>query len=128
MATFEPYQKMRNKVASAFPNATDHQWTKLADGFSVSFLNNGQKTRACYSEKGNLNYLVKTCNLSQLPEVLSNRISKKYAGYTLFSATEIQAYNTVAHQAVLENASGYVVLKATTEGVEEVQKLNKTDK
>lgn len=115
------------KFSALFPGATSQQWGSSDNNFWVSFLNNGRKASASFTLKGKIKYIITDCAMEQLPESLRKTISKEYASFNLYSAIEIKAYDTVAYQAVLENASTYVTLKFTNEGVEEIQQLKKTD-
>ncbi len=90
-----------------------------------SFLNKGRKARATFTLKGNMSYAITDCSMEQLPEALRKKIAGEYQGYTLLQATEITAYDTVAFQAVLESAAGYITLKSTAEGIEVVEEQKK---
>ncbi|AHF17284.1 hypothetical protein [Niabella soli] len=108
-----------------FPNATEPKWTQKDTYSYVSFLNNGRKATASFSPKGVLNYVITECSLEQLPKLFNRKIRKSYAGYWLLQATEIQAYGQKAYQAILENASGFITLKYTTDGVECIRNVIK---
>ncbi|MEO6232365.1 MAG: hypothetical protein ABJB11_23545 [Ferruginibacter sp.] len=113
------------KFSALFPNATNLKWTASADNFWVSFLNNGRKGNASFTAKGKMNYSITDCGMEQLPGAFSKAINKEYPSYHLFNAIEITAHNTVAYQAILENAQGYITLKYTADGVEEIQQVKK---
>ena len=114
-----------SKFSSLFPNATNLKWVNSADNYWVSFLNNNRKAKASFTPKGILNYIITDCAMTNLPAVFSKTITNNYASYHLFNAIEIAAYNTVAYQAILENSTGYITLKYTSEGVEEIQQVKK---
>ncbi len=118
-------KQMEAKFANLFPNATEQKWTAAAENYFVSFLNDGRKANASISDKGNLNYVITTCTLNQLPEDFSTKIKNNYAGYQLFHASEIKAHNATAYQAVIENATGFITLKYTADGIEEIQQVKK---
>ena len=106
-------------------NATNLKRANTRDNCWVSFLNNSRKAKASFSPKGILNYIITDCAMENLPEAFSKKIMNKYASYHLFNAIEIAAYSTVAYQAVLENSKGYITLKYTPDGVEEIQQVKK---
>jgi hypothetical protein len=113
------------KFSALFPAATNMRWTNSDKNFWVSFLNDGRKATASFTLKGKLNYVITDCVLEQLPESFLKLINKDYASHSLFNAIEIRAYDEVTYQAILENESGYITLKYTGEGVEELQRINK---
>jgi hypothetical protein len=113
-----------SKFSTLFPDATSEVWTAGTDNFRVSFLNNNRKANASFTLKGKLNYLITVCALEHLPEAFSKKITNDYATYHLFDAIEITAHNTVAYQAVLTDSKGYITLRYTSEGIEEIQRLN----
>ncbi|MEO6719580.1 MAG: hypothetical protein ABIN67_04400 [Ferruginibacter sp.] len=113
------------KFSTLFPNATNLKWTASADNFWVSFLNNGRKGNASFTPKGKMNYSITDCGMEQLPVAFSKAINKEYPSYHLFNAIEITAHNALAYQAILENAQGYITLKYTIDGVEEIHEVKK---
>ena len=114
-----------SKFSSLFPNATNLKWASSSDNSWVSFLNNNRKAKASLTPKGILNYIITDCAMENLPAAFSKRIANKYASYHLFNAIEIAAYSTVTYQAILENSKGYITLKYTSDGVEEIQRVKK---
>ena len=114
-----------SKFSSLFPNATNLKWANSADNCWVSFLNNSRKAKASFTLKGMLNYIITDCAMENLPAAFSKTITNNYASYHLFNAIEIAAYGTVAHQAILENSTGFITLKYTPDGVEEIQQVKK---
>lgn len=116
------------KFSTMFPLATNSQWSNAKGDVWVSFENNGRKSRASFTPGGKVNYIISNCSMEQLPGAFSKTIKKGYASYSLFNAIEIQAHGTLAYQVVLENQVSFITLKYTSDGVEEVQKVNKTAK
>lgn len=114
------------KLTTLVPDATNLRWTMSDDNFWVSFLNNGRKGKASFTPKGKMNYLITDCVMEQLPGAFSKAIKKQYASYHLFNAIEVTAYDAVAYQAILENPQGFITLKYTDEGMEEIQQVKKT--
>ena len=112
-----------SKFSSLYPNATNLNWANTSNNYWVSFLNNNRKAKASFSPKGILNYIITDCAMENLPASFSKTIMSNYASYHLFNAIEIAAYSTVAYQAILENSKGYITLKYTSEGVEEIQQV-----
>lgn len=112
--------------STMFPLATSSKWSNVNDDLWVTFLNDGRKTSACFSAKGKINYAISDCAMEQLPAKFSKTIKKDYALYSLIKAIEIKAHDAVAYEVVLENQLNFIRLKYTSQGVEEVQKINKT--
>ncbi len=112
--------------STMFPLATSSKWANVNDDLWVSFLDNGRKTSACFSAKGKINYAISDCAMGQLPAKFSKTIKKDYALYSMVKAIEIKAHDAVAYEVVLENQLNFIRLKYTSQGVEEVQKINKT--
>jgi len=115
------------KFSTLVPGATDLQWTVSDANCWVSFINNGRKGKASLTLKGKMNYMITDCTMEQLPGAFSKAIKTQYASYQLFNAIEIKAYKSVAYQAIIEDAQGYITLKYTEEGIEEVQQVKKPD-
>ncbi len=117
------------KVAASFNRlfqaAGDVQWISSGQISEAHFITNGRKTKAVFAANGQLSYAIATCSLQQLPATLQIQIQKQYAGYSLLNAVEIKAYDAVAYQIILENENGYVTLKSTDDGVEEVNTVTK---
>ena len=114
-----------SKFSTLIPSATNLKWTNSADNFLVSFLIKGRKGNAGFTAKAELNYAITDCNVEQLPVAFSKTIKIDYAFYHLFNAKKITAYKTVAYQEILEDSKGFITLKYTSEGVEEVQQVKK---
>ncbi len=114
------------KFSALVPGATNLQWTNTDDNCWVSFLNNGRKGNASFTPKGKMNYIIADCGMEQLPAAFRETIKKQYASYHLFNAIEVTAHHAVAYQAILENAQGYITLKYTADGIEEIQQVTKT--
>lgn len=125
-AIVQPNIKMQQVFLKQFPNATKIEWRQLTKNYYISFLNRDQKASTVLTPKGIIKYTVTNCTLKQLPAALQNKIAKHYAGYAFVSATQIDAYDAVAHEVILENDKDYITLKATEDGVEEKQNIRKT--
>lgn len=119
--------RIANKFASMFPAAQNSVWATDSKGQSVSFISEGRKTRAGFTNNGQLNYVITDCSLNQLSVDFQNYISKNYAGYMLVNGVDINSIGENLQQAILQNTSGFVTLQATTEGIDEIQKLNKSN-
>lgn len=117
--------KTEARFAALFPKATNLVWNSAGDNYFVSFLNDGRKANASFTKKGKMNYIITESQMEELPAAFRKTINKEYAGYRLFKATEIKAHATVAHQAILENGTGFITLKYTRDGVEEIQQVKK---
>ncbi len=114
------------KFTALYPNATNVKWVSGADNFLVTFLNNGRKASASFNAKGELNYVITDCSMSQLPGDFSKSIKKDYTSYHLFNAKEITTNNSTVYQAVLENAKGFITIKYSTDGIEVIQQVRKS--
>lgn len=110
---------------SLFPSATEQNWSINEDNSLVSFLNNGKKATASFTAKGKLSYVITKVGITELPEDFRSAITKTYSNYQLFHASEIKAFGEIAYQAIIENEAGYITLKYTAEGIEEIQTVKK---
>lgn len=117
--------KTEASFAALFLNASNQKWSAIADNYWVSFLNNGRKATASFTPKGKMNYSITDCNLAYLPAAFSETIKKEYAAYRLFNAMVIKAHGATVYEAILENNNGFIKLKYTTDGVEEIQQVKK---
>ncbi len=115
-----------NKFSILFPNATNMKWVSSVDNVLVTFLNNGRKANACFTAKGELNYVITDCSMEQLPADFSKSIKMDYTSYHLFNAKEITTNNSTVYQAVLENAKGFITIKYSTDGIEVIQQVRKS--
>lgn len=120
------YPEVMVTFSSQFPLAANPQWTSSKDNLWVSFSNNGRKGSASFTLKGKMNYSILNCTIDQLPGSLSKTIKKQYASYRLIDASQIEAYDAIAYQVVLESASDFITLKYTGDGVEETERIKKT--
>ena len=123
-----PDAKLVAALQASFPNATGQEWRMLNNGYYVSFLNGGRKAKAMFTQKGKMSYAITDCSLEQLPEAMRKKIAADYAAYTFVNAIEINAYDATAHQAVLQNSAGYITLKATRDGIEQIETQKKVEK
>ena len=119
------YPKLMKRFSTLFQNSSNQQWTEVNQTLFVSFINNGKKARASFTKDGIMNYAITDSDLKQLPSGLQQHIKNNYPGYTVFNAIEIDAYNTMAHQVILKDADGFITLKSTTDGVEEISHVSK---
>lgn len=119
------YPKLMKRFSTLFQNSSNQHWTEVNQNLFVSFINNGKKARACFTKDGIMNYAITDFTGKQLPEGLQQHIKNNYPGYTVFNAIEIDAYNTTAHQVILKDAEGFITLKSTTDGVEEISHVSK---
>jgi hypothetical protein len=117
--------KTEARFEALFPKATNLVWSTGSNNYFVSFLNDGRKANASFTKKGKMNYLITECQAEQLPAAFRKAIKNDYAGYSFFNASEIKAHATVAHHAILENSTGFITLKYTSDGVEEIQQVKK---
>ena len=97
----------------------------MQDNYYVSFLNQGRKAKASFSAKGKMNYCITECAPEKLPADLLSTIRKEYAGYTIFNSVEINAHNTTAYKAIIENEVGFITLRYSSNTVEEIEQVKK---
>lgn len=119
------YPKLMKRFSALFQNSSNQQWTEVNQNLFVSFINNGKKARASFTKDGIMNYVITDSDLKQLPSGLQQHIKNNYPGYTVFNAIEIEAYNTTAQQVILKDADGFITLKSTPDGVEEISHVSK---
>jgi hypothetical protein len=118
--------RIANKFAAMFPEAQSQQWATDSKGETVSFTNEGRKIRAGFNHNGQVNYVISNCSMNQLTPDFQNYISKNYAGYQLLNGVEVHSLGEQTQQAILQNATGYVTLNATKDGIVEIKKINKS--
>ncbi len=119
--------KIAGKFAAMFPAAQNQLWATDSKGSAVSFINEGRKTRAGFNTNGQVNYVIVDCNLEQLTTVFKNFIQTNYAGYQLLNGMDITSNGEHSQQAILQNATGYITLQATDDGIAEIKKINKSN-
>lgn len=117
--------KTEARLMELYPQASEVVWSKMQDNYYVSFLNQGRKAKASFSAKGKMNYCITECSAQQLPADLLSTIRKEYTGYTVFNSVEINAHNTTAYQAIIENNVGFITLRYSSNTVEEVEQVKK---
>ncbi|HVK47948.1 MAG TPA: hypothetical protein VM488_08895 [Pseudobacter sp.] len=119
--------KLKNAFARLFPDATNQQWvSNEAGSYFVSFLQHGRISRASFTRKGLMNYMIAEAGAASLPAALATTIDKQYSGYKLLKALEVHAFETISWQVVLEDAAGYVTLQYVNGVTEQVQQLKKS--
>ena len=112
-----PNDRLLSSFVVLFPDATGAEWKKMADCYYVSFQDKGRKSRAVFTPEGVMNYAITDCRLESLPESFRSRIALEYTGYSLLNAIEIRIPSGRTYQAILENASGYVMLRGAAGGI-----------
>ncbi len=117
---------VESRFSSLFPTATNPQWSAIKENLWVSFVSDGRKGSASFTQKGKMNYIILSCGLEQLPTAFSKTIQKDYSLYKVYNAIEIKAHDAVAYQVILENAVNFITLKYAGEEVVEISKVNKT--
>jgi hypothetical protein len=111
--------------ALLFPNASRQKWSFSVTGSFVSFCNGDRKARAAFDANGEMKYVITDCDINHIPPAFSKIIRDDYSGYLLYHATEIKAHGETAYTAILENATGYIMLKFTRDGLEEMEEVRK---
>lgn len=119
--------RLKNAFARLFPDATHQQWvSNEAGSYFVSFLQHGRISRASFTRKGLLNYMIAEAGAASLPAALAATISKQYSGYKLLKALEVHAFESISWEVVLEDSAGYVTLRHINGVTEQVQQLKKS--
>jgi len=104
--------------AKRFPQATDAKWIKLENGFLASFLHEGQKITAAFSDQGKFGYAITRLDASKLPAEVSAFIEKQYPGNTLLQAVSIRDNSQTIYQTILQHGTSYIKIKSTGEDME----------
>ena len=127
VAILESNFKLKERFSALYPTAEKQRWGMVESCYYVSFLSNGRKSRASFTQKGVMTYAITDCTMEQLPTVLRTILCKKYPGYKLLNGIEISAYNEIGYQVVLENETGYITLKSDGEDIEKIQETRKSN-
>ena len=127
IAILESNLKLKERFSALYPAAEKQRWGMVENCYYVSFLSNGRKSRASFTQKGVMTYAITDCTMEQLPIALRTIIGKKYPGHKLLNGIEINAYNEIGYQVVLENATSYITLKSDGEIVEKIQETRKSN-
>ena len=127
IAILESNLKLKERFSALYPAAEKQRWGRIENCYYVSFLCNGRKSRASFTQKGVMTYAITDCTMEQLPMTLRTIIGKKYPEHKLLNGIEINAYNEIGYQLVLENATSYITLKSDGEIVEKIQETRKSN-
>jgi hypothetical protein len=111
--------KVARRFAELFPVATNQQWSKKADFFYVSFLNQGNKSSAAFTFNGHLNYAIIQLKSSDMPAKILKKINNTYPSYSIFNAKNIMADGINWHEIILENKQQYIVISVCQNVLEE---------
>jgi len=120
--------KLQDHFSILFPNAEHSKWSQKDNTFYVSFSNEGKKIQASFDANGRLNYTITNCSKEQLPANLQQYLQKNYGEYDLFHAKQINAYDAVSYEVILENADHFVTIRSTRDGIEKIKQVNKVAK
>jgi hypothetical protein len=120
--------KLQDRFSTVFPNAENTRWSEKDNTFYVSFSNEGKKTYASFDVNGQLNYTITECSREQLPAKLQKYLQKNYGEYDWFHAKQINAYDAVSYEVILENADHFITIRATRDGIEKFKQVNKVAK
>lgn len=120
--------KLQDRFSTLFPNAENTRWLQKDNTFYVSFSREGKKIRASFDVNGQLNYAITNCSRKQLPENLQKYLQKNYGEYDLFHAKQINAYDAVSYEVILENADHFITIRSTRDGIEKIKQVNKVTK
>jgi hypothetical protein len=74
-----------------FPDATDVRWTGEVDGYSVSFVERGIRTRVTFDKKGKFTGELRNYTAEYLPFYLTNLLKQQYPRYEIIGVTEVTA-------------------------------------
>ncbi len=123
--TDKPSAAVQARFNSSYPAAANPVWI-CTDQFSyVSFVNNGQHGDASFGPGGELNYVILQCEISQLPNTFRSAIERNYKSYQPFNIKQINAYDTTVFQVVIENTREFIILRCTSDGIEELRHVKK---
>lgn len=119
------HPQMLDNFAKHFPSATAVSWSRLNEYYQASFVLEGKKARAVFTNQDQLSYSVVQYRLQDLPVQLTELLSANYNGYTIFSAQEVKNRLGSCYNLVMEDASRFVNLKIAGDDIEEVSRIKK---
>ncbi len=126
---YEP-DKVSPVVKAAFENdfskATQVNWEKTDDFYFASFLLNGIKADAAYTESGELIGTSRKISADQMPLSITVALAENYGGYvTDNTVVELSYASVTRYYVTVSNSSQVVKLKCYSNGDMEVESKTK---
>ncbi len=109
-------EKVLKSFHSVFNGASNVQWAKYGDHFSVSFLQDQIIVRAEYDKEGNLLSSIRYYNAERLPLNILFNVKKEYANEKIDVVTEVSVPEGTAYIIQLEDDKGWTILHSDVEG------------
>ena len=108
-----------------FKGVTNLNWSKISDGFEVTFTQNENLNRAYYDKKGNLAFSITYYSGKKLPRDIYAMVKSAYYDCTIPFAEEIHAGEQVVYLVHLEDETSWKKVKVTDGEMELIEDFNK---
>ena len=106
----------QNNFKSQFKRISDVTWSAGANYTKATFVLNGVRTEALFSEAGDFIGTNQAVDLQELPVNAKRTFAKKYNGYTVKEAIRFEGVEESAYFISAENEKGSVILKVEDNG------------
>jgi hypothetical protein len=99
------------KFGKFFPNASSESWTNTKNGFAVRFTSNNMQQLVFLTKHGNVIASIKYYSEKQLPSDVRMSVRYAYPDYSIKSAREINAANSIAYLITIEDATSWKTIR-----------------
>ena len=99
------------KFGKFFPNASSESWTNTKNGFAVRFTSNNMQQLVFLTRHGNVIASIKYYSEKQLPSDVRMSVRYAYPDYSIKSAREINAANSIAYLITIEDATSWKTIR-----------------
>lgn len=96
---------------SQFKGAANVSWTATDNFVKASFTIDNQKMEAFYNQEGEMIATSKSIRLDELPVTAKRSFAKKFEGYTVKEAIQLEGADETAYYISAENDTEKVILK-----------------
>ena len=111
-----------------FPDATDVRWTEEVDGYSVSFVDKGIRTRVTFDKKGKFNGELRNYTAQYLPFYLTNLLKQQYPRYEVIGVTEVTSATDINYFVKVMGPKYWMTIRLENDGnTSVVERYRKAD-
>ncbi len=114
-----------NNFKTDFKKASDVSWNTTADYTKATFTLDNERMEAFYNEKGEKVATSRAISLEELPVNAKRAFAKKFEGYTVKEAIELESNDETAYYISAQNEKESVILKVSNSGLSTYQRTKK---
>lgn len=130
--TVTSINKVNDQVNKAFkksfPNAKRLHWYRLNKDYLATFIKDDMKHQSLFQKNGYIKYDVSYGSLFDLPSGIHDQVTGAYKGYDITKVAKVSRYNQDFWIINLEGIKDFVVVRAENNDLEEVKRIDKSER